>query len=79
MAAGRGTGIGLQHVNDDQSAQCDKPLDESRGKACSQQQCQLLELSGLWERFSLLGILTTLELLLQEDQDLGNGNISTAV
>jgi len=25
LAAGRGTGIGLQHVNDDQSAQHDKP------------------------------------------------------
>ena len=25
LAAGRGTGIGLQHVNDDQSMQRDKP------------------------------------------------------
>jgi len=33
LAAGRGTGIGLQHVNDDQSAQRDKPLDDSSGEA----------------------------------------------
>jgi len=25
LAAGCGTGIGLQHMNDDQSAKCDKP------------------------------------------------------
>jgi len=31
LAAGRGTGIGLQHAND-QSAQRGKPLDGSRGK-----------------------------------------------
>jgi len=35
LAAGRGTGIGLQHVNDDQSAQRDKPLDGFRSKAPS--------------------------------------------
>jgi len=38
LAAGRGTGIGLQyiglqHVNDEQSAQRDKPLDGSRAEA----------------------------------------------
>jgi len=33
LAAGRGTGIGLQHVNDDQSAQHDKNLDGSSGEA----------------------------------------------
>ena len=31
LDAGRGTGIGLQHVNDDHSAQHDKPLDGSSG------------------------------------------------
>jgi len=35
LAAGRDMGIGLQHVNDDQSAQRDKPLDGSRGEAPS--------------------------------------------
>jgi len=29
------TGIGLQHVNDDQSTQRDKPVDGSRGEAPS--------------------------------------------
>jgi len=35
LAAGRGTGIGLQHVNDDESTQRDKPLHGSRGKTPS--------------------------------------------
>ena len=35
LAAGRDMGIGLQHVNDDQSAQRDKPLDGSMGEAPS--------------------------------------------
>jgi len=35
LAVGRGTGIGLQHVNDGQSAEGDKPLDGSRGEAPS--------------------------------------------
>ena len=35
LAAGRGTDIGLQHVNDNQSAQRDNPLDGPRGKVPS--------------------------------------------
>jgi len=35
LAAGRGTGIGLQRVNDDESTQRDKALHGSRGEATS--------------------------------------------
>jgi len=35
LAAGRATGIGLQHVNDNQSAQRDKNLDGSSGESPS--------------------------------------------